>query len=430
VPALDDEFLDSLLHGAGDSFAVPSSGPSAILRRVHHDDNERADLGRSAIGAIGAIGAGAVGEAGESGTASPLPAPRTLRRTADRTVRAHKVLTVAAAVLVLLLAAAGALTFAHGTPKTTAGLRAAPGTHTPATHSSGSRFGVTHGLTGSGQATESTPSAGLSAGSTAGSAAAAPTVPSASGTTSKSSDATSGANLQNGVVGQPARIEQIGSLDLTVPRGTLSATVERLNALATANGGFVANSQTHSGASGGVPSGTVTIEVPVADFSAALRQAQSLGKVSQLTTTATDVTAQYVDLQSRITALEASRQQYLTIMTKASSIGDVLAVQAQLDSLQQQIEQLQGQLTVLSSETDYSKMTTDVSEAGEPHHHHQAAVAHSGLAKAWHASVHGFVAGAEGLIRIAGPALFALLCLGAVLLGGQIFWRRLQRRNL
>jgi hypothetical protein len=70
-----------------------------------------------------------------------------------------------------------------------------------------------------------------------------------------------------------------------------------------------------------------------------------------------------------------------------------------------------------------------VSEQGSPPHH-PAAVVHSGLARAWHDSVHGFVAGAEGLIRIAGPALFALLCLAAVLLGGQLFWRRLQRHNL
>ena len=213
-------------------------------------------------------------------------------------------------------------------------------------------------------------------------------------------------------------------------RGALSATVNKLDALAGANGGFVANSGTNSGAAGGTPSGTVTLEVPVASFSTVLRQAQSLGKVSQLTTQATDVTAQYVDLQSQITALEASRQQYLTIMTKADSIGDVLAVQAQLNTLQTQIQQLQGQLAVLGSETDYSKITTAVSEAGAPHHPHPAAAAPSGLARAWHGSVHGFVAGAEGLIRIAGPALFALLCLAAALLGGQVLWRRLQRHNL
>ena len=153
-------------------------------------------------------------------------------------------------------------------------------------------------------------------------------------------------------------------------RGALSDTVSKLDALAGANGGFVANSQTNSGAAGGAPSGTVTLEVPVASFSTVLGEAQSLGTVSNLTTQATDVTAQYVDLQSQITALEASRQQYLTIMTKAASIGDVLAVQAQLDTLQTQIQQLQGQLAVLASETDYSKITVVVSEPGAPHHHH------------------------------------------------------------
>ena len=174
----------------------------------------------------------------------------------------------------------------------------------------------------------------------------------------------------------------------------------------------------------------MTLQVPVASFATVLKAAEALGKASRLTTKATDVTAQYVDLQSRITALEASRQQYLTIMTKASSIGDVLAVQAQLDSLQSQIEQLQGQLSVLGSETAYSTLIV----AGERGGHRATITRRSrpapGLAKAWHDSVHGFVDGAEGLIRVAGPVLFALLCLAALFLGGRLSWRRLQRHNL
>jgi hypothetical protein len=371
VPTLDDELLDTLLHHAGDSFPVPPSGPSAILRRVLRDDVERAGLGHPS---------GESGESGEPAVPAPLPLARTVRRRVLGTVRAHKVLSVAASVLILFLVAGGVALRAPGTPKSTAGLKAAPATHSP-----GSRYGVVHQPSGSGKSVAPAPSTG----STAGSNAAAPAVPSATGTSSKATDATNAPNFQSTVVGQPARIEQTGSLDLTVSRGALSSTVARLTALATANDGFVASSQT----------------------------------------AANDVTGQYNDLQDRITALEASRQQYLTIMTKASSIGDVLAVQAQLDSLQSQLEQLQGQLAALGSETDYSKVTTVVSEAGLPHHH-PATVGHSGLGKAWHDSVHGFVAGAEGLVRIAGPALFALLCLGALLLGGQIFWRRLQRHNL
>jgi hypothetical protein len=206
--------------------------------------------------------------------------------------------------------------------------------------------------------------------------------------------------------------------------------MNKLTSLASAYGGFVANSQTQSnGSAGSPPGGTVTLQVPVGNFSALLAQAKSLGKTSALTTRATDVTGQYVDLQAQITALEASRQQYLTIMAKASSIGDVLAVQAQLDTLQSQIQQLQGQLGVLQSETDYSTLTVSLSEAGR-HHHRAPTPAVSGVAKAWHDSLHGFAVGVDGIIRLAGPALFALLCLAALVLGGRFSWRRLQRHSL
>ncbi len=149
--------------------------------------------------------------------------------------------------------------------------------------------------------------------------------------------------------------------------------MNKLTSLASAYGGFVANSQTQSsGAAGSTgtsgSNGTVTLQVPVANFTPLLAEAKSLGRTSALTTKATDVTSQYVDLQSRINALEASRQQYLTIMTKASSVGDVLAVQAQLETLQSQIEQLQGQLAVLQNETDYSTLTVAVGEATSHHH--------------------------------------------------------------
>ena len=431
MPTLDDEFLVTLLHDVGDSFAVPPAGPSAILGRIHRDDDERAGRRRRGAGGVGPVGEGGEDADADADADEPDPAPaRTVLRTVRRTFGAHRVLSVAAAVLVLLLVAGGAVVLGTGTPRTTSGLKAAPATTSPRTG-----FGVEHkaaGTQAAGSASAGSTSPGsASAGSaSAGSAAAVPApANSSAGTTSKRALPQSVAPLGAGVVGQPARIEQTGSLDLRVNRGALSATVNRLDALAGANGGFVANSETNSGAAGGAPNGTVTLEVPVASFSAVLGEAESLGKVSQLTTQATDVTAQYVDLQSQITALEASRQQYLTIMTRASSIGDVLAVQAQLDSLQSQIQQLQGQLAVLGSETDYSKVTFGVSETAAPPHHRARAVP-SGLAKAWHDSVHGFVVGSEGLIRIAGPALFALLCLGAALLGGQLLWRRLQRHNL
>ena len=227
-------------------------------------------------------------------------------------------------------------------------------------------------------------------------------------------------------VGKSAKIEQTGTLGLSVGRHRLSGTMTRLAALAGANNGFVASSQTQSG--GGSPYGTVTLQVPVDSFSAVLKQAQALGRTSDLTTKATDVTGQYVDLQSRIAALQDSRQQYLTILARATTVGDVLAVQQQLDTIENQIEQLQGQLQVLTSETAYSTLTVNVSE-GTPAPR-PAPLPESGLVRAWHASIGGFVAGVEGLVRLAGPVLFVLLCLAAFVVGGRALWRRYQRHNL
>jgi hypothetical protein len=202
----------------------------------------------------------------------------------------------------------------------------------------------------------------------------------------------------------------------------------RLTALAATYQGFVASSQTQSGAGGGGPYGTITLQVPVDSFSAALQQAEHYGKASDVSTKATDVTGQYVDLQARLNALEASRQQYLAILAKATSIGDILSVQEQLDTIQSQIEQLQGQLQVLTSQTSYSTLAVTVGTGTPPPKPNP--LPESGLVQAWHSSVGGFVAGVEGVVRLAGPFLFALLCLALAAIGGRVLWRRYQRHRL
>jgi len=396
VPLLDDQTLATLLHEAGDSFALPPSGAADTLLRVRRGDTERTEPEQ------------------EEASLAPLAAP--VRPHAIRkTIRAHRLLSVAAVVVMLLAIAAGAVSLRNTTPPKFGAV--SPRLHTPSSVGSGANSPTKGFRT---QSPQSAPNA-------SDKTSASPAL-SSNGSTS-GSDATAPPPLPAGAVGQQPFIQQTGSLDLTVAKGALSTTLGKLTSLAATYGGFVANSQTQSSSPGNGPGGTVTLQVPVANFSAVLKAAEALGKVSGLTTKATDVTAQYVDLQSRITALEDSRQQYLTIMTKASSIGDVLAVQAQLDSLQSQIEQLQGQLNVLGSETAYSTLVAQVNEAVIVHHH-PAPVTPSGVSKAWHDSVHGFVDGAEGLIRAAGPVLFALLCLAALFLGGRTSWRRLQRHSL
>ncbi len=426
---LEDDRLASLLARAADAFDVPTSGPEHILTlaagRPEPGTRDEDEEARDEDGD---------GHEDANGDATPVATPTDRSRRLAGVARRHRLLSAAACLLAALVFAgvlAAALrspshpSLTSGLPRTgrsvpapaTAPLHGAPTTTIPAGSGTTNRSpgSASHG--GAGAPFGLTP---------AGPAVTTPTTP-----TTPATPATQAPALPNGAVDQSAKIEQTGSLSITVGKRDLGRSMAALDSIADAAGGFVANSQSQSGtATGGTPAGSITVQVPVDSFATVLAQAQKLGTTTSLTTKATDVTGQYVDLQSRIAALEDSRQQYLTIMTKATTVGDVLAVQAQLDTIQSQIEQLQGQLQVLSSETAYSSLTTTFTERGAPAPVHPNPVPVSGLVQAWHDSIGGFVAGIEGVIRIAGPLLFALLCLGVVGLGGRALWRRIQRRRL
>jgi hypothetical protein len=225
------------------------------------------------------------------------------------------------------------------------------------------------------------------------------------------------------------RVEEVGMIRLSVGAQHFQSALTQLTDFATTDGGFVASTQSHMGtkASHSFSTGTIILQVPERNFTMLVDQVRHAGDATSVATSATDVTGQYVDLQARISALQVSRTQYLKIMTRTNSIGGILSVQNQLNTIQSQIEQLQAQLNLLNSETTYATLTIALSEAGHP----VIIPTHprTGVDKAWHDSLHGFVAGVEWLIRIAGPLLFALLLLAALLVLGRWSWRATGRRR-
>ncbi len=225
------------------------------------------------------------------------------------------------------------------------------------------------------------------------------------------------------------RVEEVGTIQLTVGDTKFQSALTQLTDFATTDGGFVVSTESHIGkkSSHTYSTGTIVLSVPEHHFTMLVDQVRHAGVATSVVTSANDVTGQYVDLQARIRALQVSRTQYLKIMTRTNSIGGILAVQDQLNTIQSQIEQLQGQLNLLNTETTYATLTVSLSETG----HVLATTNHKlmGVDKAWHESLHGFAAGVEWLIRIAGPLLFALLLLAALLLLGRWTWRATERRR-
>ena len=159
------------------------------------------------------------------------------------------------------------------------------------------------------------------------------------------------------------------------------------------------------------------LEVPQTSFHHLVAQVQRVGHTTSLSTNSNNVTSQYVDYQARISALKVSLNQYLAIMTRATTITAILAVQAQINQIQSQIEQEQGQLNVLNHQTTYASLTVQRRHSVATTPRRRSA---SGLDKAFHDSVSGFVTGFEWLIRLAGPVLFALIALGVLSLVGAL----------
>lgn len=225
-----------------------------------------------------------------------------------------------------------------------------------------------------------------------------------------------------------AKIESNGYVNLTVGVGNVPGALKRLTTMVQDDHGFVesSNAQLGSQARSSSATGTIVLEVPQSTFTLLVAQVQGVGHATSVNTSSDNVTTQYVDLQSRITALNVSLHQYFAIMTRATTITAILAVQSQINNIQNQIQQNEGQLKTLNNLTTYSDLTVYVFATG----HHSATGPRTGFNRAWHDGVSGFVAGLQWLIRLAGPLLFALVMLGALYALIRFGRRALLRRKL
>ncbi|HEY1826080.1 MAG TPA: DUF4349 domain-containing protein [Acidimicrobiales bacterium] len=223
------------------------------------------------------------------------------------------------------------------------------------------------------------------------------------------------------------RIESTGTVDLNVANTGVGRALGTLDHLAAHDHGYVESTQVATDSNHrSFTSGQTVLEIPQSSFLKLVSQVQKVGTTTKIETSSNNVTSEYVNYQARIHALRVTLDQYLSIMTHARTISDILAVQSQINSIQSQIDQQQGQLNLLTHETTYASLTVNVSTSGR----HPTTHTPSGLDRAFHDSVGGFVAGFDWLIRLAGPVIFALIALGLLSLIVRYAWRGWRRRHI
>jgi len=155
------------------------------------------------------------------------------------------------------------------------------------------------------------------------------------------------------------KIIQNGSLTLRVDDATQR--LEDLRGIADKVSGFVENATIQDRA--GIKTAQATLRVPVEVIDTTREKIKQLAStVFAESTNAVDVTADYIDLDARLTAAKAEEAQYLEILKQAKTVQDTLNVTSRLAEVRTQIEQLQGQMRYLSDRTDYATIQVTMTE--------------------------------------------------------------------
>jgi len=105
---------------------------------------------------------------------------------------------------------------------------------------------------------------------------------------------------------------------------------------------------------------TITMGVPVDEFEHALNRLRDLSiKVLDESATGEDVTDQYVDLQSQLTNLEATRARIQDFLKDAKTVDEALRINQQLSDIENQIEQIKGRMNYLTDRSAFSTITAN-----------------------------------------------------------------------
>ena len=102
-----------------------------------------------------------------------------------------------------------------------------------------------------------------------------------------------------------------------------------------------------------------TARIPAENYRSFLTAAGEAGNVTSLNESAQDITAEYVDVEARLKALNDQRDRLNALADKAETTADLLEIESQLSDVQYQLESYTGQMRLMDNQVRYS--TVDIS---------------------------------------------------------------------
>ena len=178
--------------------------------------------------------------------------------------------------------------------------------------------------------------------------------------------------------------------------------------------GEIAEEKTQTDDEGGVTRSRLVVRVPVGDFDATMSELERVAQLVSSNRNTEDVTSEVIDTDVRIRAQSQSLRRVEVLLSRAESLRDIVAIEAQLTQRQAELDSLKARQAYLADQTSMSTITVYIERRAEARTEQKAEDDSgflAGLANGW-GGMTSFLTGLATLIGLLLPFAVLALVLG------------------
>ncbi|NBJ91559.1 DUF4349 domain-containing protein [Parablautia muri] len=130
-------------------------------------------------------------------------------------------------------------------------------------------------------------------------------------------------------------------------------------------GGYIEESYAYNGSNyygKGNRNANLTIRIPAEKLDAFLSMVSENSNVISQNESVTDVTLQYVDMESHKKALTAEQERLLELLEKAETVEDIITLESRLSEVRYLLESMESQLRTMDNQVSYSTVYLYINE--------------------------------------------------------------------
>ncbi|MEG1992407.1 MAG: DUF4349 domain-containing protein [Acetivibrio sp.] len=167
--------------------------------------------------------------------------------------------------------------------------------------------------------------------------------------------------IQNTIKKQQKLIKNVS---LSVETKTFDSLLEDLNKKIIEMGGYIESSEINGNSYQYETNrwANLVIRIPCHSLETFITVVDKASNITNKSESTEDVTLQYVDMSSHITALRTEQESLMKILKAAVKLEDIIKIQSQLTQVRYEIESYESQLRTYDNLVDYSTVTVTVNE--------------------------------------------------------------------